>query len=731
MIHKVKKHTIGLGLLSLCMIVSLGQAEAQQGTKAISLEDVVRGKFWAYGAGYGIRSLPDGEHYTMMTKGHNAIVRYSFATGQVVDTLFATNNARECSFDRFDDYDISPDGRHILLYTEQESIYRRSSKAVAHHFDVRRRLVKPLSDQQGKVMIPTFSPDGRMVAFVRDNNIYIKKFDFDTEVAVTTDGKRNEVINGATDWVYEEEFSTTNQLSWSEDGAFLAFVKTDERTVPEFRMQIYANQLYPSDYVYKYPKAGQPNSRVSVHIYNVGDRSQKRVAIPESDSYYIPRISYIGREHTLAVMTLNRRQNHFRMIYVNSKTLIPKTIMEEQSQTYVDSEHIQSLRFTSEGYAYLSERSGWTHIYLMSDGGQLVRPITRGQWDVTEFYGVDNKGNAYYQAADQSPTRRNIYRVDSKGNNVRLGAGEGTNRATFAEGFRYYVGSYSALNEPMSTAIYRTDGNKVLRTLEDNSRLRNELKAYRFAHKELTTIRTASGLELNAWLVKPHDFDPSKRYPVLMVQYSGPNSQLVLDEFRFGWEYYLASQGIVVACVDGRGTGARGEAWRKGTYLRLGVQESADQVAAAKALGKLPWVDEARIGIWGWSFGGYNTLMSLIHGSGTFRLGIAVAPVTDWRYYDTIYTERFMRTPAENPAGYAESSVLEHAHKLQGRLLLIHGSADDNVHVQNSMDLSNRLIEAGIAYDMAIYPDQDHSIRAGGANLHIYRRMAQYLHDHL
>lgn len=722
----IKKHS-----LLLVLGLSMAAASAQHGAKPIDLKEVVQGHFAARGAGYGMRSMPDGEHYTLMSPQRNAILRYSFATGALVDTLFSTGSARDCQFDRFDDYQISTDGRHILLYTDQTPIYRRSSEAHVHHYDVRRRLVAPLSAGAGKVMIPTFSPDGRMVAFVRGGNIFIKKFDFDTEVQVTTDGQRNAIINGASDWVYEEEFEVTNLMSWSEDGAFLAYVKSDESAVPEYGMPMYGQRLYPEDYTYKYPKAGEPNSVVSVHVYNVADRSQKRIGLSTEESYYVPRISYIGRGSTLAVMTLNRRQNHFRMIYVNSKTLLPKTVFEERSETYVDSNHIQGIEFTPSGFAYVSERSGWAHLYLISDQGQVQRQITHGDWDVTDFYGIDASGNAYLQAADQSPTQRSIYRIDPRGKQTRLGAGVGTNRALFARSYRYYINSYSTLNEPTTTAVYRTADSKPLRTLEDNSALRTKLAEYRFAPKELSKVRTADGLELNAWVVKPADFDPSKQYPLLLVQYSGPNSQLALDSYGFGWEYYLASRGIVVACVDGRGTGARGEAWRKGTYLRLGLQESHDQIAAARALGQLPYIDASRMAIWGWSFGGYNTLMSLIHGEGTFKLGIAVAPVTDWRYYDTIYTERFMRTPRENPEGYKASSVLTEASKLRGRLLLIHGSADDNVHVQNSMDLMTRLVDANIPFDMAIYTDKDHSIRGGNTSLHIYSKMAQYLIDHL
>ncbi len=717
-------------LLSLSLLASVALS-AQNGNQAIELRDVVRGTFYARGAGYGMRSLSDGEHYSMMSPKRDAILRYSFMTGQLVDTLFSVNNARECPFKTFDDYQISHDGKHILLYTEQEGIYRRSFKANVHHFDVRRRLVSPLSSTAGKVMIPTFSPDGRMVAFVRDNNIFIKKFDFDTEVQVTTDGKRNHIINGTTDWVYEEELEATNLMSWSEDSSFLAWVRSDESAVREFRMPMYGERLYPEDYVYKYPKAGEDNSKVSVHIYNVGDRSQKRINIPASEAYYIPRISYIGRHQDLAVMTLNRHQNHFRMIYVNSKTLIPKTIFEEKNERYIMAENIQGIRFSPQGFVYLSERSGYSHLYHFSDKGQLIKTLTQGKYDVLNFYGLDKAGNAYYQAADVSPMERNLYRVDSKGKSSLLGERGGTNTAIFSEGLSYFISTHSRLNEPSRTSIYRSDNNKALRTLEDNQALRNKLTNYRFSPKEFTTLALEDGTKLNGWLVKPKDFNPQKQYPVLMVQYSGPASQQVLDKYGFGWEYALAEKGIIVACFDGRGTGARGEDWRKLTYLKLGIQESDDQIAAAKALGKLPYIDAGRIGIWGWSFGGYNTLMSLSRGNGTFKLGIAVAPVTDWRYYDTIYTERFMRTPKENPEGYKMSSVLTHAEKLKGRLLLIHGSADDNVHVQNAMDLTPRLIEANIPFDMAIYTDKDHSIYGGNTSLHLYTKMMTYLLDHL
>lgn len=419
------------------------------------------------------------------------------------------------------------------------------------------------------------------------------------------------------------------------------------------------------------------------------------------------------------------------MIYVNSKTLIPKTIFEERNSRYIMAENLQGIQFTAQGFVYLSERSGYSHLYHFGDRGELIKALTAGKYDVMDFYGIDKAGNAYYQAAEKNAMERNVYKVDARGKATLLGQGSGTNAAIFSEGFAYYIGTHTSLNDPQTTAVYKTGDAKPLRILEDNASLRERLREYKYAPKEFMELRLADGTMLNGWIVKPKALEAGKKYPVLMIQYSGPASQQVLDRYGFGWEYALAEQGVVVVCFDGRGTGARGEDWRKTTYLKLGIQESDDQIAAAQALASLPYVDASRIGIWGWSFGGYNTLMSLTRGKGTFKLGIAVAPVTDWRYYDTIYTERFMRTPKENPSGYEQSAVLTHAAQLKGHLLIIHGSADDNVHVQNTMDLTARLVEADIPFDMAIYTDKDHSIRGGNTSRHLYKKMMAYILDRL
>lgn len=720
----MKKQTF---ILLLSIAISLGAA-AQTGKKPISLKDITSGQFYAHSAGGGIRSMQDGEHYTEMNRERTAIIRYSYASGKAVDTLFNVARAHNCPFESIQNYEISHTGHHILLYTDIERIYRHSYRASVYDYDVRRNMVKPLSDLPGKVMIPTFSPDGRMVAFVRNNNIFIKKFDFDTEVQVTTDGQINAVLNGITDWVYEEELVATNLMSWSPDNNFLAFVRSEEKDVPEYRMPMYEGNLYPQDYTYKYPKAGEKNSLVSLHLYNIMDRNTKTVNLDLDADGYIPRISFTDNADELAVMTLNRRQNDFKMYYVNPKSLISKLILQDTNERYVDSDWIQALTFTHNGgFAYVSEKDGYAHIYLYDNKGVMRRQVTSGKWDVTSLYGVDDKGTVYYQSAEESPIRRAVYAVDSKGRKTKLSQNEGTNAALFSKNFAYYINTFSNTTTPTNVAVYQSKSGKKLRVLEDNADLSKRLKSYSFSTKEFMTIRTESGLDLNAWMVKPVNFDPNRQYPVLMVQYSGPNSQQVLDRFGLDWEHCLAAEGYIVACVDGRGTGARGQEWRKCTYMNIGVLESDDQIAAAKAIGKLPYVDASRIGIWGWSYGGYMTLMTLCRGNGTFKTGIAVAPVTDWRFYDTIYTERFMRTPKENADGYKASSVLEIADQLQGKLLIISGSADDNVHLQNTMLFTEALVQANIPFEMAIYTDKNHSIYGGNTRFHLFSRKMNFI----
>lgn len=716
----MRTRTLFTTLILLCSLTLMAQQQRE-----ITLPEVTSGAFAARGAGNGFRSLPDGKHYTLISDDYQRIVKYEYATGRAVDTLFDIAKARECDLQAIWDYDIAPTGHHILIYTDLKPIYRRSYTMRATHYDVRRNLCEPLTE--GDIMIPTFSPDGRMVAFVRDNNIFIKKFDFNSEVQVTTDGKRNEVINGSTDWVYEEEFSTTRLMEWSPQSDFLAFVRSDESQVKAYSMPIYGDDLYPTDYVYKYPKVGEQNSTVSLHLYNLDLKRTDRVELPLDADGYIPRIVFTGWGSDLAAITLNRLQNDLKVYRINPKSRTPRLTLREQDQRYINNEFINSMRFVPDGIVMLSERDGSTQLYKYGTNGALQQRLTQGNWDIISFYGCDSNGNVYYQAADETPTQRRVLKTTPRGKTTVLAGEAGINRASFTQDYSYFINSYSNAKTPTITTIRTTKEGKVIRTLEDNAQLVAKLKGYDYNDKEFFTIEVAPGRTLHGWMIRPPHFDASKRYPTVMHQYSGPDSQEVLDQFYIGWEYALAQAGYVVVCVDGRGTGGRGTEWRKCTYRELGLRESSDQIAAAEVLPKqFAYIDGDRIAIFGWSYGGYNTLMSLCRGK-AFRAGVAVAPVTDWRFYDTIYTERFMATPQVNNKGYGASSVLPIAHNLHGDLLVIHGTADDNVHLQNTMRLATELVKANIPFEMATYTDKNHSIYGGNNRQHLYSRIIEFL----
>jgi len=720
------------GFACMLSFLLMGNMFAQNGNKPINLKEITDGQFRQVTAIGEMRSLPDGEHYTAMNKERTMIIKYAYRTGHAVDTLFNTKTARECPFKDFDDYTISSNGHHILISRETEHIYRRSSKAFVYDYDVRRNYVKPISDSKEKVMIPTLSPDGRMCAYVLNNNIWIRKFDYDTEIQITKDGEANKILNGITDWVYEEEFAVTNLMAWAPGSDCLAFVRFDETDVPEYSMQTYGEGLYPTIYKYKYPKAGENNSKITLLSYDLLTKDTKTLKVPLNEEYYIPRIDFTHNTDQLAVMTLNREQNRFNMYYVNAKSGVFKLVLKEENKAYIDSDWLTSIHFYNDCFSYISEQDGYAHIYLYSPTGVMLRQVTKGNWDVTKFLGYDElTKTTYYESAEESPLRRTVYKIDAKGVKTKISNEEGTNNATFSSNFAYYVNSYQNANTPVTITVREVKKNMVLRTLVDNVALKNKLAGYSFTKKEFFKVHTASDYELNAWMVKPANFDESKKYPVLMIQYSGPNSQQVLDSYGFDWEHYLAAKGILVVCVDGRATGARGEAFRKCDYLKMGLVESHDQVEAAQALGKLPYVDKNRIAIWGWSFGGYNTLMAMSVGNGTFKAGIAVAPPTDWKFYDSVYTERYMRTPKENPQGYAETSPLRQAGKLQGKLLIVHGTADDNVHFQQTMDYVEELVQANKQFEMQVYKDRNHSIYGGNTRFHLYTRMAEFLFNNL
>jgi len=707
-----------------------GLLNAQNGNSPIQLKDILERKYASRGVDE-MRSMPDGESYTMLSSDRKAILKYAYKTGKVIDTLFYTKTVRETQLDRIEGYLISNTGYRILVWTNRVPIYRRSWKADVYDYDVRRNYLKPLSATEGKIMIPTFSPDGRMCAYVKDNNIWLKKFDYDSESQVTKDGEPGKILNGITDWVYEEEFAVTNLMSWSVDSKFLAFVKSDESSVPTYSFQRYDGKLYPEAYSYKYPKAGENNSIVGVYAYSVDTKDIKKMNVPMDSDSYIPAIRFTANVDQLAVMTLNRHQNQFNMYYANPKSTVARLAFRDENKCYIDPDWIAAIYFTKDNFVYVSEKDGYAHAYLYTIYGIQERQLTSGNWDVTALYGYNPvTKTAYYQSAEESPLRRSVYKIDAKGVKTKLSVREGTNSATFSSNFQYFVNSFSNTTTPVIVSIHDEKG-KQLVVLNDNAELQNRLQALRYPQKEFFTFTTPQGAALNGWMMKPVNFDPNRKYPALMIQYSGPDSQEVLDQYNMDWDTYLASQGYVVAAIDGRGTGGRGEEFRKCTYLNLGSLESDDQIAGAQHLGSLPYIDKDRIAIWGWSYGGYNVLMAMSRGNGIFKAGVAIAPVTDWRFYDSVYAERFMRTPKENENGYNASSPLKLADNLQGRLLLVHGTADDNVHFQNSLYYTKALEDAGKLFDMQIYPDKNHSILGTNTRLHLYTRIIDFLNKNL
>lgn len=702
---------------------------AQQGSREFSLQELTLGEFYPHNAGRGFRSTGDGTSYTQLVESGTVIEQYRFASGVKEATLInipKLYRSTELGLSYVDDYIISPTGTHIVLLSEQEPIYRRSSKAKAFLYDVKHKALSRLSDKEGKVMLSTFSPDGRKIAFVRDNNIYVYSLDSKTEVEVTDDGLRNHIINGATDWVYEEEFSCTALLSFSPDSRYLAYARTDESQVKEYSMPLYTQGLYPGAYTYKYPKAGEVNSSLTLWVYDLDKQRSQQVNLPALDGGYLPRIDFIPGGHQLVAFTLNRHQNKLELHSIDAATLQSQVVLTDTDPAYIKTEWIQSCQLLKDGFILVSERDGYAHIYRFDRQGKQTHQLTRGAYDVLTLYGVDTKGTVFYQAADKTPIARRVLAVDTKGKRTVLAGKSGCNEATFSRDMSHALITHSSSTTTPSFRVCRSSDGKVLRTLEDNQALAKRLQDYSFREKEFFQLSIEGGHVLHGWMIKPTQFDPHKQYPLVMVQYSGPDSQEVLDRWELGWEYYMAQQGFVVACVDGRGTGARGREWRKCTYLKLGQLEVADQVAAARALGAMPFIDAERIGIWGWSFGGYMTLMSLTHTSGVFKSGVAIAPVADWRFYDTIYTERFMRTPQENPEGYRIGSALSSAANLKGNLLMIHGSADDNVHLQNYMLMAELLSQANIPFEMALYTDKDHSIYGGKTRLHLFSRVVDF-----
>ena len=732
-------------LLSVLLLLPAVNTFAQQ----IKLSDVTSYSYLPNSI-YGLRSLADGETYGRRSDDGTMVLRCSYRTGEVVDTLVNLRTARGQRLSSISDYIISPDGKNILIATNVQSIYRRSSTATYYIYNVRNRTLEPLSKNPGGQEIPRFSPDGTMVAFVRDNNLFLVKLLFNNaESQITTDGRFNHIINGKPDWVYEEEFEYNCAYDFSSDSQMLAWMRSDESRVRTFSFQYFRgaapsmddNTLYPSNYEYKYPKAGEANSRVSVLSYDIKSRVTRQLEVPLDSDGYIPRIQFTGQPDRLAVVTLNRRQNQCDIYYVNPRSGIAKLAVREKAEKYIETSFYHHLDFSGQQFVLLSERDGYRHLYLYTEGGQQLAQLTRGQYVVNDYYGTD--GHYFYYASTESPKadfsgrplEQYVWRVDAKGNRTLLTHADGYNAATFSNGCKYFINVWSNIKTPPVTSLCTSAGKQV-RVLEDNAALRDSYAKLNIAQPELFTFTTTEGVQLNGWMVKPADFNPSKRYPVVMFQYSGPGDQQVHNSWSNGffrgliWEHRLAQKGYIVACVDGRGTGGRGADFQKCTYMTMGDKESKDQVEAALYLGAQPYVDKDRIAIWGWSFGGFNTIMSLTEGRPVFNCGVAVAPVTDWRFYDSAYTERYMRTPQENPRGY-DISPLHRYKQLHGDLLICHGLADDNVHFQNTAELTEQLVQEGIQFEMQTYTNRNHGISGGATRLHLFTRIERFFDAHL
>ena len=703
------------------------------------LTDITDGKYRAKTVS-GIKSMNDGEHYTLL-QNNKLIVKYSYKTGQAVDTIFDASTTKLNKIEQIRGYDFSPNEQKILVYNEQKFRYRRTFTSEYYVFDVKRNELKPLSEK-GPQEVPLFSPDSRYIAFARENNLFLHKLDFGTESPITKDGEFGKVINGTPDWVYEEEFVNTRYFVFSPDSKLVAFVKFNETDVPTYQMQKFLQSslmqdgmpLYPVFQSFKYPKPGQPNSGVSLCVYDDFYKSVRTVNLGTIETdFYIPRIKWTKEQDKLAVFVLNRNQNRLDMIYAHPKSLVSKLILREEDKYYVDYDIIDDIYFTGDGkyFTFVSERNGWRHAYLYNMNGTLSKALTQGNFDVTKVYGYDEtKQTLYFQSAEQSPLQRDVYAVDAKGKKTRLTDGKGTHNALFSSTFAYFSDDASGLNSPNVTTMRNSKGESI-RILEDNANLVAEFKSLNLPAKEFFSFTTSEGILLNGWMIKPVNFDSQKKYPALMTQYSGPNSQEVKDSWNAGWEYYLASQGYVVASVDGRGTAARGAQFRKCTYMQLGVLETKDQVEAAKYLGKQSFIDKNRIGIWGWSYGGFMTLNAMSTGEKIFKAGIAVAPVTDWRLYNSAYTERFMRQPKENNGGYDAGSPIKHAANLNGNVLIIHGTADDNVHVQNTYLYLDALLKADKQAELYLYTDKNHSILGKETRRHLYQKKFEFLESEL
>lgn len=726
---------IGLGMLA---------AMTSFAGNKIELADITRGEFRGESMAV-VKALADGESYAQMSADGKRIVQYSFKTGKELGVLFDVATAKGAQLESIDGYMVSPDGQRLLIQTNTKPIYRHSFTATYYIYTVRNNRLAPLSDN-GPQQTPLFSPDGLQIAFVRDNNIFLVKLLYDNaEVPVTKDGKQNEIINGIPDWVNEEEFGHNDAMVFTADSKQLVWVRYDESQVREYSMSLFKGlksekleyAAYPGFYTYKYPIAGEDNSKVSVWSFDISSRQKRQLQLPIDADGYIPRLKMTSDATQVAVYTLNRHQDCLRIFMCNPLSTVCKQIIEEKSDKYVKEDVLDGIQITDKHILLPSDRTGWMHLYLYNLNGQQLRQIDNGDYDVSAVYGYDEAtGNTYFASHEHGATDQRVWVARQNGQRVCLSGKAGWSSACFSTGYKYFIHTWSDMNTPTVYTLCDNSG-KVLTTLIDNHELVAKLSDYELGQRELFSFTTSEGVTLNGWMVKPANFNVAAKYPVVMYQYGGPGSQQVKNTWNIGMtgqgaimEQYLCQQGYICVCVDNRGTGGRGSDFEKCVYQKLGQLEAKDQVETAVWLGQQPYVDKEHIAIWGWSFGGFNTLMAMSEGRDVFCAGIAIAPPTSWRYYDTIYTERYMRTPKENPVGYDDCPIAR-ADKLHGELLLCHGMADDNVHFRNTAEYTEALVQADKDFCQLVYTNRNHSIYGGNTRQHLFRQCVNFFRQHL
>ena len=700
-----------------------------QNDKQILLEDIFTERKFSQDWVWGLNSMNDGLHYTIINRKEDnalAIEKFSYKNGEFIEDIITSNYIDSLEFDS---YKFSADETKLLLEVESSSIYRYSYESFVYEYNISEDKLTKINEN--KIRLAEFSPDGTMISYVYQNNLYIYNINTKQTIQCTNNGKINNIINGATDWVYEEEFAIVKGYEWSDDSEYLAYYVFDESKVKEFSMDIFNSNLYPEQSKFKYPKAGEDNSIVEIFIFNLDKKEHIKAKINKSDDDYIPRIKW-NKDSKLCVQKLNRHQNHLQLIFINPISGEGELVYEEFDDYYIDIH--DNLIFTNNGFLWSSEKDGYNHLYFFEYKKNKMKKITKGEWEITNFYGFDKENNLiYYQSNEESPLTKSIYSINLKGKNKKLlSKSVGVNNADFSKTFKYFINTHSNANSPNYITLQNNEG-EVIRVLKDSKKLNNTLMEYNLSSKEFFSFKTDYKVMLNGWIMKPKDFDENKKYPVLMYVYGGPGNQQVLDSWsgHYMWYQLLCQKGYIIVCIDNRGTGGRGSEFKKCTYKELGKLETEDQIAGAKYLSTLKYIDINRIGIWGWSYGGYMSSLCLLKGNEYFNTAIAVAPVTNWRYYDTIYTERYMRTPQENPDGYDLNSPINYVDLLKGNYLLIHGSADDNVHYQNTMEMISALVKNNKQFELFVYPDKNHSIYGGNTRIHLFTKITNFIIQNL